>query len=201
MKKEILWPVDFHTHTVDFPEERNYLLNLLEDFKEIGWGNVSGQRSNTTINGYQPDQDILSISHEMIDRITDKIVNPISNEFWKSISEGKLQHFPNINFIHKGWLVEYGPGTYQNLHVHKSSLFTAIWTIYKEPQAPDAGELHIHNPLVESWTMGFYPELKKVTSEVDEIVIFPAWLPHNVTPTTARRVVFVWDTLAIPKND
>lgn len=199
INKEILWPIDFFKCNVDAEDERQYLLELLENFKQSGWKNVAGEKFNTTVNGYQPDIDILSISHPSIENIKNKIISPISESFWNSLKQDKINDSENLELIHKAWLVEYDPGSYQNLHVHKTSLFTAIWTIYKDEQGQGAGQLHLHNPIVPSWTLGFYQQTKKIDAEKNEILVFPAWIPHNVTPCSSRRIVFVWDTIAIPK--
>lgn len=199
IEKEILWPIDFFRCTVDAQEEKTYLLNLLDDLKKSNWKNSSEGSFNTTINGYQPALDILSIEHETIDSIKNKIVNPISLEYWNSLRSGKINDKEELDLKHRAWLVEYMPGSYQNLHVHKTSLFTGIWTIYREEQASGAGQLHLHNPAVPSWTLGFFQENKKLDTLENEIVVFPAWIPHNVTPCSSKRVVFVWDTIAVPR--
>jgi hypothetical protein len=59
-------------------------------------------------------------------------------------------------------------------------------------------QLHLHNPITESWALGFFQETIKFDPMQDVIYVFPAWIAHNVTPSTARRVVFVWDTIAVP---
>jgi hypothetical protein len=44
----------------------------------------------------------------------------------------------------------------------------------------------------------YFQETIKFDPMQDVIYVFPAWIAHNVTPSTARRVVFVWDTIAVP---
>ena len=198
--KETLWPIEFRKYSVNFFEEQQYLINVLEDFKSLDWKNVSGQKFNTTVNGYQPDADILSLDHPIIEDIKKKIINPISEEYWMSLRKDKISLSEQLQLIHKAWLVEYNTGSYQNLHVHKSSLFTAVWTLYREEQDEVAGQIHLHNPIVGSYTLGFYKESKKITAKENEILVFPSWIAHNVTPCTAKRIVFVWDTMVIPKN-
>ncbi len=198
-EKEILWPIDFRKYSVDFLEESKYLIDLLAECKTTGKKNRAGQNFNTTIKGYQPDIDILSIDHPCIDSIKKHIINPISEEFWNSLRKDKISGTNDLQLIHKAWLVEYVPGAYQNLHVHKTSLFTSIWTIYREEQEEGAGQLHLHNPTTPSWTLGFYQEIKKIDSLQGDILVFPAWIPHNVTPCSSKRIVFVWDTIAVPK--
>ena len=134
----------------------------------------------------------------MIERIKADIIEPISTEFWQSLRKDRILDTENLKLIHKAWLVEYQEGTYQNLHVHKTSLFTSIWTIYCDPQQPMAAQLHLHNPTTESWALGFFQETIKFDPMQDVIYVFPAWVAHNVTPSTAKRVVFVWDTIAVP---
>lgn len=198
--KETLWPIEFRKYSINFIEEQQYLISVLENFKSLDWTNVSENRFNTTINGYQPDADILSLDHPIIDDIKTKIINPISEEYWISLSKDKISSSKELQLIHKAWLVEYNAGSYQNLHVHKSSLFTAVWTLYREEQAESAGQIHLHNPIVGSYTLGFFQESKKITTKENEILVFPSWIAHNVTPCTAKRIVLVWDTMAIPKN-
>jgi len=198
VQKEILWPIDFRKYSVEFTECKKYLLDLLENLKELGFNNSADLQGNTTVNGFQPDIDILSISDPIIDKIKSEIIEPISEEFWQSLRKDRISDTENLKLIHKAWLVEYKEGTYQNLHVHKTSLFTSIWTIYCDPQQPKAAQLHLHNPITESWALGFFQETIKINPEQDVIYVFPAWIAHNVTPSTARRVVFVWDTIAVP---
>ena len=198
VQKEILWPIDFRKYSVEFTECKKYLLDLLDNFKKFEFNNSAGLNGNTTVNGFQPDMDILSISDPMIDRIKADIVEPISEEFWQSLRKDRILDTENLKLIHKAWLVEYQEGTYQNLHVHKTSLFTSIWTIHCDPQQPMAAQLHLHNPITESWALGFFQETVKFDPMQDVIYVFPAWVAHNVTPCTARRVVFVWDTIAVP---
>ncbi len=199
LEKEILWPIDFRKYSVDFLDESQYLINLLVELKDSGWYNSAEKNFNTTVKGYQPDIDILKIDHPCINSIKEKIIAPISQEFWQSLIKDKFETKEDLELVHKAWLVEYSPGAYQNLHVHKTSLFTAVWTIYREEQEKGAGQLHLHNPIIESWTLGFYQETKKIDSMEGDILIFPAWIPHNVTPCSAKRIVFVWDTIAVPK--
>jgi hypothetical protein len=199
INKETLWPIDFFTCQVEASEERKYLFDLLDELKKSGWKNVAGEKFNTTVKGYQPDIDILTVDHPMMSSIKSKIIDPISSEFWDSLKKDKINDADNLELIHKAWLVEYENGSYQNLHVHKTSLFTAVWTIYREEQEPGSGQLHLHNPTTQSWTLGFYQQTKKIDAEENEIVVFPAWIPHNLTPCSSKRIVFVWDTIAVPK--
>lgn len=198
VQKEILWPIDFRKYSVEFNEYKNYLLDLLDNFKDLEFANSAGTNGNTTVNGFQPDIDILSISNPTIEKIKAEIIEPISTEFWQSLRKDRISDTEQLKLIHKAWLVEYQEGTYQNLHVHKTSLFTSIWTIYCDPQQPMAAQLHLHNPTTASWALGFFQETIKINPAQDVIYVFPAWIAHNVTPSTARRVVFVWDTIAVP---
>jgi hypothetical protein len=183
------------------------LLIATAGFAQVGVGTTTPDASavldvESTTKGFLPPRltrsQILSISDPMIDRIKADIIEPISTEFWQSLRKDRILDTENLKLIHKAWLVEYQEGTYQNLHVHKTSLFTSIWTIYCDPQEPKAAQLHLHNPITESWTLGFFQETIKIDPAQDTIYVFPAWIAHNVTPCTARRVVFVWDTIAVP---
>lgn len=198
VQKEILWPIDFRKYSVEFSEYKTYLLGLLDNFKGLNYTNLAGIKGNTTVNGFQPDIDILSVCHPIVDQIKSEIIEPISEEFWQSLRKDKILDTEDLQLKHKAWLVEYSEGTYQNLHVHKQSLFTSIWTIYCDPQMPMAAQLHLHNPIAESWALGFYQETIKIDPSPNIIYVLPAWIAHNVTPCSARRVVFVWDTIAVP---
>lgn len=200
---ETLWPINLmHSRADSFENERKYLIDRLEELKTTGHSNTAGVNSNTTMNGYQPAYDLCMdyYSNPLMQNIVDKIISPLSQEYWIQLAKNNVEIPENARMIHKSWIVEYAEGTYQNLHMHHTSIFTGIWTLYVEPQQPGNGELHLHNPTTSSHTLGFYTAVKKIPSEVNDIYIIPAWLPHNVSPTTGKRIVFVWDTMVIPGN-
>jgi hypothetical protein len=105
VQKEILWPIDFRKYSVEFTEYKKYLLDLLENFKELGFNNSADLQGNTTVNGFQPDIDILSISDPIIDKIKSEIIEPISEEFWQSLRKDRISDTENLKLIHKAWLV------------------------------------------------------------------------------------------------
>lgn len=193
-----LWPTLVYHARVEMQKERQWLLDKLDQLKFIDCDNAAGLRGNTTRSGYQPDYDFFQDGSLEMQSIYDKLISPLSDSFWRELSENNIAIPDNMQLIHKCWLVEYSQGTWQDLHNHKSSLFTGVWTIYNEEQSPGHAELQIHNPNIISHNLGFITAVKKVSTQVDDVYILPAWIYHNVTPASAKRVVFVWDSIAVP---
>jgi hypothetical protein len=200
---ETLWPINLmHSRADDFEDERLYLLDRLAELKDLGHSNTAGVNSNTTMNGYQPAYDLCMdyFDSPLMKNIVDKIIIPLSKTYWVKLAENNIEIPKDARMIHKSWLVEYEEGTYQNLHMHHTSLFTGVWTIYLESQTLGNGELHLHNPTTSSHTLGFYTAVKKIPPVLNDVYVIPAWLPHNVSPASGKRVVFVWDTMVVPGN-
>lgn len=196
--KMSLWPTLVHHARVEMQAERLWLLQKLDELKIYNCLNTAGQRGNTTRAGYQPDYDFFQDSSPEMHSIYEKIIRPLSEDFWRELSKNNIQIAENLRLIHKCWLVEYSQGTWQDLHNHKSSLFTGVWTVYNDEQLPGHAEFQIHNPNIISHNLGFVTAVKKISTIVDDVYIIPAWVYHNVTPASARRVVFVWDSIAVP---
>lgn len=200
MKIESHWTIPVgHTELTDVELERQYLLDKLKFLKENNCPNVSNKKGNTTISGYQPDYDLFrDYENPAMKSIYEKIVEPLSKNYWDQFRKETVDVPENSRLVHKAWLVEYSPGTFQNIHMHRTSLFTGVWTILCDEQEPGHGEFHIHNPVMASYTLGFYSTIKKIVTKKDDIYIVPSWLAHSVTPASAPRIVFVWDSIVIP---
>lgn len=196
--KTNLWPTQLYHTVVDLEKERSWLLDKLEELKFFDCPSKSGIGGNTTRNAYQPEYNLFEDSSEEMKSIYEKIVSPLSEEFWIDIASNNINIPNNARLIHKAWLVEYSEGSWQDLHNHKTSIFTGVWTIFCDEQKQGCGEFHIHNPNIVSHNLGFCQAVKKIQTKLNDLYIIPAWIYHNVTPTSARRVVFVWDTIAVP---
>lgn len=195
-----LWPTKIYHTVAELENERNWLLAKLEYLKSQDNPNTAGSNGNTTRNGYQPKYDFFQDSSEEMESIYENLISPLSYSFWSELAEGHIDIPANYKLVHKAWLVEYHPGTWQDLHNHKNSLFTGVWTIYNEGQMSGHGEFQIHNPSDVSHNAGFLTAVKKVQTNLNDVYLLPGWIYHNVTPTSSRRIVFVWDSIALPDN-
>lgn len=188
-----LWSVPvLRTSAVDYGFEREYLLKKIKDTKANSY-NFANEQQNTTINGFQTDIDVLKdgmISSRMYDLFENH-----TRQIWIEMTANSTEIPQNAEFRYKTWIVNYECGAYQNLHFHKTSLITGIWFLDVQDQDQNAGELHLQNPNVPSFTLGFYNEVLKIQPRENELIVLPAWLAHNVTPVSASRTVLVWDVL------
>jgi len=194
---EIMWgtPV-LKTNVISFEKERNYILNKLHDLETIGYKNLADESNNTTVNGFHTNYDFLNDANCL--QLVPDLLNKYSQQYWSEIVKNSPEVPRSVELGFLSWVVKYNVGGYQNQHLHKSSLLTGLWFLNVAEQEPGAGELHLQNPNVASFTLGFYAETLKIKPKTNDVIIIPSWLAHNVTPSTADRIVLTWDVIAVP---
>jgi hypothetical protein len=194
---ESLWPTYLLSSTATGLEaERNYILEKLKQLQDTGVPNSADKLENTTVNGYQPSYNFLQ--DVKCQSLFEKLLDPISNKYWKLFSAQGDNVPTSVKFNYKAWVVKYYPGAYQNLHMHKNSIISGIWYLDVDEQEDGAGEFHLQNPNIASFTLGFFNQVKKIAPKTDDIIVFPSWAQHCATPTTATRIAFVWDCVVSP---
>lgn len=198
IKKELMWPTPVFEGNIwnDIKEDAAGILSLLSEFKNNNIENQSDKEYVTTVNGYQPNIDILTHPDKHIKNIREKIVYPLSEQYL----EYYRQHTnvpENIKLDLGSWLVEYSEGTFQKEHRHDGRLFTGVLFLDVEPQKKGCGELVLSNTNVASSLYGFCSSVTTYIPLAGDLVIFPSWIPHYATVASAKRTVLVWDVEAV----
>lgn len=199
VNKTFLWPsVILHTNLNNaFEDLREWLIKEIDRQKTKSNYLETDNPNNTTKNGFQPSWDLLK-SYDLNPKlIRERIVEPLSKQFWNSLEEFNSIKDP-VNINYNSWIIDYNKGGWQNIHFHRNSEFTGIWFLDVEEQQDQYGELHLHNPNVPSYTHGLYKQVEKLRPKTDDLIIMPAWLHHSVTPTSAKRKCFVWNGFVDP---
>lgn len=194
-----LWPTPVLKASVtDFEIERQYILQIVKNLREEGARNIALEENNTTMGGFQTAHDFLN--DPTCSRVGTEIMTTYTDKLWKEMAAQNPEVPENVDLQFLSWVVQYDVGSYQNQHLHKSSLLAGLWFLEVDEQDPGAGELHLQNPNTASFTLGFYTEVLKLRPKTNDVYIFPSWLAHNVTPTTAARTVMTWDVMAVPRR-
>ena len=157
--------------------------NLLEQINEIRHM-PNAPRSNE---GCWRSAHVFKNIDWLLKEITDKAFNAVSlysekdhlfAEEIKSIGKNnlKINYWTNVN----------QPGSINNLHSHKSAIFSGVYYI----QGTDTGSLRIMNP---ANTLGDCNNLSPYTRDFNylphdrDLILWPAWLPHEVKPNLSNR--------------
>jgi hypothetical protein len=186
------------TNLSNFEDERLYILDKITQLRATGAKNVALEEKNTTVGGFQTVFDLSA--DEGCQRVGPELLNYYSSKYWKELASNNPAVPQEVNLEFLSWVMQYDKGSYQNQHMHKSSLLSGLWFLEVDEQEPGAGELHLQNPNIPSFTLGFYTEVMHLQPKTNDVYIFPSWLAHNVTPTTAARTVMTWDVVAAPSQ-
>lgn len=202
MQHEIknLWPTPvLKTNVSEFEEERTYILDTVKELRSSGARNIALEENNTTMGGFQTAHNFLN--DPKCGRLGPELLNHYTKFHWDEMASNNPEVPTDVDLQFLSWVVQYDIGSYQNQHLHKSGLLAGLWFLEVDEQDPGAGELHLQNPNVPSFTLGFFTEVLKLKPKTNDVYIFPSWLAHNVTPTTAARTVMTWDVMAAPRSN
>jgi len=98
-------------------------------------------------------------------------------------------------YVMNCWVSSYRCGDYHLPHIHPGAVFAAVYCVETPALAAGEGSLVLHDPrqnigyAPQEWA-AFVSDARMLQLRVGDIVVFPGWLSHSVTPFrgTGRRL-------------
>ena len=180
---EYLFPtIVYRSHDLNFSSIKDDLINEVYKVKETDPG---GGVVKSNYGGWQSTTDLC-------DNLSDKNIQYIVDRIYDTLPE----YLRNSYRIQGAWAAVNGPGDFNWTHFHTEALLSGvIWLKI----VPAGGEIRLENP-------NEYPESPNILKTPDmireqtknmlsmhfkpqegEMMIFPAWLRHAVTPNESTQ--------------
>jgi uncharacterized protein (TIGR02466 family) len=117
-----------------------------------------------------------------------------------------LDSSENRFVIDSMWAVRNEKFAYHFVHRHPSCFFSGVYYL----QAPDpTGALNFHDPRADVRMLrppmldesAFTQQIVSYRPQIRALIIFPAWLPHDVSPNRSNspRVAVSFDIITVPR--
>lgn len=187
-----LWPT-----TVMFDKFKDS--NLLKELTDVIFANFDMANPPSDFGNYS----IFDLDSEVMDRFRTEVVEKAFDDYLKQEFDYGIHNYPHREL--KGWIAGYGTGYSMVEHNHSGAQLSAVFYILAEDKT-SGGRIVFTDPRSnanrgynDDMSVWFKPEVHQ--PDTGDIVVFPSFLYHHVTPYMSNLRVAIPVDLYLHSND
>lgn len=161
----------------------------------------AGHSRSNTLGWHSPDDlhvraEFSTLSEQVMERVRAVIVPALELD-----DQGASLHISSM------WAVINGKYAGNYLHRHGGSLFSGVYYLHT---GTDSGRLRFHDPRADVRMLRpsvvreneFLNHSHDILPQPGQLILFPAWLPHDVTPNLSdeERIVVAFNILEVSRK-